>query len=84
MKEFENSWLIAKWGDVKLKAVVGNMKRFKSKTNFFFFFGLGNPSVSINFTDSLVLKQNFSTLSLGEKVGKILLWRWVSCELHKV
>ena len=59
MKEFEKSWLIAKWGDVKLKAVVGNMKRFKSKTNlFFFFFGLGNPSVSINFTDSLILKQN--------------------------
>lgn len=72
----------SKVGDVN-KAVVGNMKRFKSKTNFFFFLP-GEPICNHKFhTDSLVLKQNFSTLSLGEKVGKILLWRWYPVNCRK-
>ena len=69
MKEFENSWLIAKWGDVKLKAVVGNMKRFKSKTNFFFFWP-GKPICKHKFHRFSCSQAEFLHIVLRGKGGK--------------
>ena len=67
MRKFEHSWVIAKWRDRKLKAVVGNMKRFKSKT---VFFSPGEPICKHKFHRFSCLQAEFLHLALRGKGGK--------------